>query len=1000
MCENFVINAQAIRENTCNIGKKLQLATETILGTFDATERDFQHRSLVVPANRTNKSCKTFTRETTMTKGTTNGLFVEAECIDSSDSDVDNNYYNYVEEWELPSVKSPKSAPLLASIEFCDTATTISDAATTSDGDRAIPCAVVDIDIIEENNNDPNNNLEQENRMTMVPDRMRRAAEVECESIVELPGCSKDFVEKESRYYDKKLWEEVLKIHDLIPQFARKQIFAALRKNRCAENRVLLTLWDLLPSKRPTMASHQFSRHEKTIGKCKSVCSKYSTNHHHADTTFENNKAVLIEKKKRDNAAIVTRDIAVSPVQDEDEDIILSNDDSLKSFKNTGAKPKKKSTESDTVPRRIQNGILQPAKLIFKLKNTFEPSSTNNYKQLNKYMEYLEYMKNVKNKKNNVDHRNINFPVRNIIRQFFLHSKFKHSNANVSQFIKKNNKSRAANIADTNSNNDKSAKDEKEVCAPFKCDNEDSQYSKNDDTSANESSENLDSSFENDAVTVAACKNSNDVSSRGTSNQLPMDTVDAPPSDRRTDNIETPIPSNRVPTAESSATLSTEQCPNRYKTSIYTANNNPSNSNVPNDNGNGSTPIRQASGGEKRKESIRENNKHVLPANVEPIYNKLLSIFQNIDQDYIKNLCFQYYEEHDDDGTDQMTEDLIDYMLENNEKCPVSIKKDHKRVCKENMNQQVANLFSIFPGADEEYLRKRVQHMNGDQNAITDFIQTQCNNPTYITKEEASRRMKITKLQKQYFQNFNAEMFLELFPDPFQHFENVNRRCNYNDEALNFLKLSFNGLQESTLKEHYKIHKYNLSLTAEALDKLSVRNRPAPVELHNIHDILLLQECAFILHKVQIRNCMNRIEDEEKKEYEALKKDEFFECENCFEVECLPSKCFTCNDGHIFCQTCIKTAVKVEMGKGKAHVKCFLLDCDEEFSSSTLQKALPPTQFSILLGKRQETEVMAAGLDGLVSCPFCPFASIPPPEDKVFKCMNTDCMKESCSAKK
>lgn len=29
-------------------------------------------------------------------------------------------------------------------------------------------------------------------------------------------------------------------------------------------------------------------------------------------------------------------------------------------------------------------------------------------------------------------------------------------------------------------------------------------------------------------------------------------------------------------------------------------------------------------------------------------------------------------------------------------------------------------------------------------------------------------------------------------------------------------------------------------------------------------------------------------------------------------------------------------------------------------------------------------------------CPFCEFAAIPASEDKVFRCLNSDCMKETC----
>ena len=83
------------------------------------------------------------------------------------------------------------------------------------------------------------------------------------------------------------------------------------------------------------------------------------------------------------------------------------------------------------------------------------------------------------------------------------------------------------------------------------------------------------------------------------------------------------------------------------------------------------------------------------------------------------------------------------------------------------------------------------------------------------------------------------------------------------------------------------------------------------------------------------------------------------------------------------------------MADGNTHVECFV-SCGAEFSLATLQNVLKPAQFSILLTKRQDAEIRAAGLEGLVSCPFCHFASIPPAEDKVFKCLNQECMKESC----
>lgn len=41
-------------------------------------------------------------------------------------------------------------------------------------------------------------------------------------------------------------------------------------------------------------------------------------------------------------------------------------------------------------------------------------------------------------------------------------------------------------------------------------------------------------------------------------------------------------------------------------------------------------------------------------------------------------------------------------------------------------------------------------------------------------------------------------------------------------------------------------------------------------------------------------------------------------------------------------------------------------------------------------------EVKAAGIEDLEMCPFCDFATIPAEADKIFRCLNPECMKESC----
>ena len=63
----------------------------------------------------------------------------------------------------------------------------------------------------------------------------------------------------------------------------------------------------------------------------------------------------------------------------------------------------------------------------------------------------------------------------------------------------------------------------------------------------------------------------------------------------------------------------------------------------------------------------------------------------------------------------------------------------------------------------------------------------------------------------------------------------------------------------------------------------------------------------------------------------------------------------------------------------------------------TLSKVLPAKTMSLCLRKMQEEAIRLADIQDLVSCPFCPFAAIvSDPGDKVFRCLNPECLKESC----
>eukprot|EP01122_Echinamoeba_exundans_P001462 TRINITY_DN11511_c0_g1_i1.p1 TRINITY_DN11511_c0_g1~~TRINITY_DN11511_c0_g1_i1.p1 ORF type:complete len:674 (+),score=114.40 TRINITY_DN11511_c0_g1_i1:55-2076(+) len=106
-----------------------------------------------------------------------------------------------------------------------------------------------------------------------------------------------------------------------------------------------------------------------------------------------------------------------------------------------------------------------------------------------------------------------------------------------------------------------------------------------------------------------------------------------------------------------------------------------------------------------------------------------------------------------------------------------------------------------------------------------------------------------------------------------------------------------------------------------------------------------------------------------------------------------------CNEGHLFCRECLKKYVEETVfGQGQTEVHC--LDgsgCKERFAISQLQRALPPKMYKKLVDRIADLEVRKAGIENLHQCPHCDYmAEVANPDEKVFKCMNPECGKETC----
>lgn len=124
------------------------------------------------------------------------------------------------------------------------------------------------------------------------------------------------------------------------------------------------------------------------------------------------------------------------------------------------------------------------------------------------------------------------------------------------------------------------------------------------------------------------------------------------------------------------------------------------------------------------------------------------------------------------------------------------------------------------------------------------------------------------------------------------------------------------------------------------------------------------------------------------------------DCQCCFD-EIPINRVVNCenDDAHFFCNKCINTRAKEQIGVLKYEMLCMdTSGCGAEMSKEALARALPVKISDKLAEIQQLAEIKAAGLEGLEQCPFCEYQAIcaPVDVDNIFECLNPDCEKASC----
>lgn len=71
--------------------------------------------------------------------------------------------------------------------------------------------------------------------------------------------------------------------------------------------------------------------------------------------------------------------------------------------------------------------------------------------------------------------------------------------------------------------------------------------------------------------------------------------------------------------------------------------------------------------------------------------------------------------------------------------------------------------------------------------------------------------------------------------------------------------------------------------------------------------------------------------------------------------------------------------------------------CLAPFPDSELTRLLPSKSLELYHRLKQASELESAQIDGLETCPHCPFSAIiDNPHEKLFRCLNEECGEVSC----
>lgn len=135
---------------------------------------------------------------------------------------------------------------------------------------------------------------------------------------------------------------------------------------------------------------------------------------------------------------------------------------------------------------------------------------------------------------------------------------------------------------------------------------------------------------------------------------------------------------------------------------------------------------------------------------------------------------------------------------------------------------KLQTLLAVLPDADPDYLHDTFQRIGNDENTVKEFLLKALETRDYPTREAYLKRQEMAALQRKYKEQFSIEEFIEMFPDPWKHFnEEDNNKCNelITRHGVAYMEERYRRIALDDIRLSFLKNKHNLTLTCSELDK-------------------------------------------------------------------------------------------------------------------------------------------------------------------------------------